>query len=411
MPDTKKVLLILPHMVGGGAERVAALLMNSFAANGCRTEMVLTSDRKDEVVRHELDDNTELTLLPEILPKDSAIEKIKYGVLLKIIAQVFCNLFELFRLPVPADFAKASLYVQYHREIAWLRDKLRQEPDCAVIAFLQPAIPIALLASRRLPNNVIFSERGDPYRLMEKRYGRKFIEKYYRRADAAVFQTTYARDAFPAHIAEKGVVIPNPIRTGLPEPWHGERDKTVSTFCRISAQKNLPLLVEAFAGFRRECPHYRLRIIGDAPNEEGRAVMEALTRQIADLSLEDAVEFVPFRQDVHDLIRKDAMYVNSSDYEGISNAMLEAMAIGLPCVCTDCPVGGARATIRNRENGLLVPVGDPEAMSCAMQRLANDPALAETLSENAAALREELSLEKIAKRWMELLYNEKDGPC
>ena len=403
MSDTKKILLILPHMIGGGAERVAALLMNSFAANGYRTEMVLTGDRRDDVVRHELDDNTELTLLPELLKKDPVKDKIKYDVLLKAYAQVFCNLFELFRLPVPADLAKASLYVQYHREIAWLRKKLLAEPECTVIAFLQPAIPITLLASRGLPNRVIFSERCDPYRLLKKRYGRKFIEKYYRRADAAVFQTTYAQDAFPKHIAQKGVVIPNPIRTGLPEPWHGAREKTVSTFCRISLQKNLPVLVEAFDGFRKAFPDYRLRIIGNAPSEEGRAVMEALQKQIADLSLEDAVEFVPFRQDVHELILKDAMYVNSSDYEGISNAMLEAMAIGLPSICTDCPVGGARATIRNGENGLLVPVGDPEAICSAMRRLADDPALAKTLSENAAALREELSLDKIAKRWMELL--------
>ena len=403
MSDTKKVMLILPHMVGGGAERVASLLMNSFAANGCRTEMVLTSDRRNEVVRHELDGNTELTLLPELLKKDPLKDKIKFGVLLKLYAQVLCNLFELPRLPVPAALATASLYVQYHREIAWLRNKLQAEPDCVVIAFLQPAIPIALLAARGLPNRVIFSERCDPNRLMKKRYGRKFIEKYYRRADAAVFQTTYARDAFPAHIAEKGVVIPNPIRAGLPEPWRGERDKTVSTFCRISLQKNLPVLVEAFAGFRKACPDYRLRIIGDAPNEEGRAVTEALQKQIAALSLADAVEFIPFRQDVHELILKDAMYVNSSDYEGISNAMLEAMAIGLPCVCTDCPVGGARATIRDGENGLLVPVGDPAALCRAMQRIAENPALADALSENAAALRGELSLEKIAKRWMELL--------
>ena len=82
MSDTKKILLILPHMIGGGAERVAALLMNSFAANGYRTEMVLTGDRRDDVVRHELDDNTELTLLPELLKKDPVKDKIRYGVLL-----------------------------------------------------------------------------------------------------------------------------------------------------------------------------------------------------------------------------------------------------------------------------------------------------------------------------------------
>ena len=177
MSQTKKILLILPHMIGGGAERVAALLMNSFAANGYATEMVLTADRRDDVVRRELDDNTELTLLPETLEKDPLADKIKFDVLLKAYAQVACNLFELLRQPVPADCAKASLYVQYHREIAWLRNKLTQEPHTTVIAFLQPAIPIALLAARGLPNRVIFSERGDPHRLMKKRYGEKFIER------------------------------------------------------------------------------------------------------------------------------------------------------------------------------------------------------------------------------------------
>ena len=119
--------------------------------------------------------------------------------------------------------------------------------------------------------------------------------------------------------------------------------------------------------------------------------------------LGDAAALLPFSTDVHADILQDAMYVNSSDFEGLSNAMLEAMAIGLPCVCTDCPAGGARATIKNGENGLLVPMLDPEALSAAMARLADDPALGKKLSKNAAALRETLSLDVIAKKWMELL--------
>ena len=403
MSETKKILLLIPHMIGGGAERVASLLMNNFAENGYRTEMVLTGDRPEDVVRCDLKDSTKLTLLPELLPKESPRDKIAFDVLLKAYAQVFCNLFELFRRPVPADLAKASLYVQYRREIRWLREKLKKEPDTTVIAFLQPAIPITLLAARGLPNRVVFSERGDPYRLMKKRYGKKFIEKYYQRADAAVFQTEFARDAYPKHIAAKGAVIPNPIKAGLPEPFDGVRRHVVSTFCRVSLQKNLPLLIEAFADFHRAFPDYRLRIIGDCANEEARQVDRQVGELVKTLGLTDAVERLPFRADVHGLIREDAMYVNSSDYEGISNAMLEAMAIGLPSVCTDCPVGGARATIREGENGLLTPVGDAQALARAMKRVAEDPALGETLSRNAVRLREELSLEAVAKRWMELL--------
>lgn len=402
MPENRKILLVIPHMIGGGAERVASLLMNTFAEKGYRTEMVLTGDRREDVVRCDLKDSTVLTLLPEQMKKEPPGDRILYGVLLKAYAQVFCHLFELLRRPVPADLARASQVVLYRREIAWLREKLQQEPETAVIAFLQPAIPITLLAARGLPNRVIFSERGDPYRLMKKRYGRKFIEKYYQRADAAVFQTEMARDAYPAQIAAKGTVIPNPIKTGLPEPFTGERQKVISTFCRVSLQKNLPLLIRAFAAFHREFPSYRLRIIGDCDNEEARQVDREVLSLVQSLGLEDAVERLPFSANVHEMILRDAMYVNSSDYEGISNAMLEAMAIGLPCVCTDCPVGGARATIRDGENGLLTPVGDADALYRAMKRVAEDPALAERLGKNAASLREELSLEKTAFQWMEL---------
>ena len=97
------------------------------------------------------------------------------------------------------------------------------------------------------------------------------------------------------------------------------------------------------------------------------------------------------------------MYVSSSDYEGISNAMLEALAIGMPCVCTDCPIGGANATIRNGENGLLVPIKDKESLYKAMKEIIEDPALATKLSANATKIREELSLDQIARRWEELI--------
>ena len=97
------------------------------------------------------------------------------------------------------------------------------------------------------------------------------------------------------------------------------------------------------------------------------------------------------------------MYVNSSDSEGLSNAMLEALAIGLPCICTDCPVGGARATVKDGENGILVPVGDETALAAAMTRIAEDPALAAKLSANAALLREALSQERVTERWAALL--------
>lgn len=403
MPGKKKILLVMPHMIGGGAERVGAQLMNAFAKRGYDTQVLLTSDRRGDVVRCDLEDATELTLLPEELPADTLAQKLLYSFLLKIFAQVFCNLFELFRLAVPAEFAKASLYVQYHREIAWLRQKLRCGPDTTVIAFLQPAIPIVLLAARGLPNRTVFSERGDPERLMRKRYGKKFIEKYYQRADAAVFQTEAARAVYPARIAEKGVVIPNPLKLGLPGPYAGPRSKRIVTYCRISPEKNLTMLVKAFAAFYATHPDHSLGIYGDPANEEGRAEAERIRALIRENGLENVVRMLPFSANVHEEILRDAMYVNPSDREGLSNAMLEAMAIGLPVICTDCPVGGARAVIRDGENGLLIPTGDVERLRLAMERLADDEELSGKFSLNAAKIRQSLSLDAVADWWEVLL--------
>lgn len=83
--------------------------------------------------------------------------------------------------------------------------------------------------------------------------------------------------------------------------------------------------------------------------------------------------------------------------------MLEAMAIGMPVVCTDCPIGGAKATITDGENGLLAPIQNAEALANAMNRVIEDIELADKLSHNSSQIRNELSLDKITEKWMQLL--------
>lgn len=398
----KKIAFILPYMRGGGAERVAAQLADSFADNGTQVSVLLTHENRRQLKCTDLYDSIPTVLFsedpaPQTLPQKAALAA------LRLSASLLCKPFELLKKPVPADFAMLSLRGEYGREIALLRRRLSADPTLTAIAFLQPAIPITILAAQGLKNRIVISERGNPIRLMTKRYGKKFIEKYYPRADRVVFQTDEAEQTYPLSVAQKGTVIPNPVKPDLPEPYFGERNKTVTTFCRISKQKNLLLLIDAYSRFHADHPDYRLRIIGDAFNEEGKRVLSSLHQRIAAYHLEDSVVFEPFKTGVHQAIMQDAMYINSSDYEGISNAMLEAMAIGMPVICTDCPIRGARAVIRDGENGLLVPVNDADAMYRAMKRVSDDRTLSQHLSKNASHIREELAVSVIAKKWEALL--------
>ncbi len=401
MKENKKILTVMPVLKGGGAERVSSMLTNEFKASGYETEYLLTSSNEDEIINRDLKDDVPVTVLRKLFKNENAVTKLFYR-LLRILSSVFCKLFEAVKADVPVIFSYMSFVSEYRREIKAMREKLKKEPDTTVVVFLQPSIPIVLLAARGLPNRIIISERGDPKRLVKSRYGYNFIKKYYTRADSAVFQTEDAKNTYPRNISVKGTVIFNPINGKLPEPYFGERNKYITTFCRISKQKNLPMLIEAFNIVHKKFPENVLRIIGQTSNKDDEEALDDTKALIEKYGIADFVEFLPFSTEVHKEIIADALYVNSSDYEGMSNAMLEAMAIGMPVVCTDCPIGGASAVICHGENGMLTRVGDSEDFAEKIIAILSDDELSEKLSRNAARIREDLSLRNISKKWMEL---------
>lgn len=276
-----------------------------------------------------------------------------------------------------------------------LRRVVRRERPDIVITMGVTTCLFSVPALIGLPVPHIISERNDPRHFLGKTWVKHLSRCFMKKGSGFVFQTREAMDYYPAPIRAKGCVIPNPIMAAkLPLADREHREKTVVTMGRLTAQKNHRLLLNAFAVLATGHPDYRLQIYGFG---ELRSSME---EQIAAMDLTDKVTLFDACDDVLERIRTAGMFVLSSDFEGMPNALMEAMAMGLPCISTDCPCGGPRYLIRQEENGLLVPVGDVEALAQAMLRLAEDDVLCSAIGEAAAQLREQLSADTVCAQWL-----------
>lgn len=285
---------------------------------------------------------------------------------------------------------------RYLGETISLFKYLKKHPDATVVAFANASIRIVGVCSHFVKNRIVFSERCDPRNSPGTELMRKLRYRLFELADQCVFQTQEAMNCFSKKAQSKGVVISNPVNQKIIEPWEGEKRKVIVTACRLSPQKNLSLLIKACSRVFANHPDYSLEIYGSGDEKS------KLEKLINCLQMENHIKLMGHTSCLHQVMRDCSMYVCSSDYEGISNSMLEAMALGLPVISTDCPVGGARETISDGENGMLIPVGDEDAMFGAIQKIIENPSIGIKMGIKAQNVRIDYDLENIAYKWLEL---------
>lgn len=282
----------------------------------------------------------------------------------------------------------------------------KKEKVGALISFLpEPNFLITSLAPRR-GYPVIISVRNDPAKEYASKLRHLLMKLLYKRADGYVFQTGQARDyfSFSEHITKNSVVIPNPLgKEFLDVPVQAFSRKEIVSVGRLEAQKAPILLIRAFAGIHAAYPEYRLLFYGEG------SLREEMTAEIKKAGLEQDIIIKGNTGNIKEAVGKASLFVLPSVYEGMPNALMEAMALGVPCVSTDCPCGAPRFLIRSGENGLLVPVGDEQELKKAMTFMLEDLNRAARMGRKAQEITKELAPEKIYQEWDSFLEAKKDG--
>jgi len=351
-----KLLVSCGTLSSGGAERVLSTLSKAFA------------DNFDQVVY--------LTWIemPDFYPLDERIKRVC------VEKESGCS-----------NILKKSL---------WFRKYVRREGFSLILSFLEPFNVLICGLLVGIDISVIVADRNDPHWIWNKYWQRELRQWSYRKAKGIVCQTENNSRYYKNKLFEKTHVIYNPIF--IPDEYRGlalssEKRNRVVSVARLQDQKNLKMMIRAFSLFQQTHKDFILTIYGEGP---ARNELEDFIQQN---NLQHCIELPGAKYNVWDLILDSKCFLLSSWYEGMPNALMEAMCLGLPCISTK--VSGAVDFIKDGENGFLVDLDDEKSMADCLERLASDNTLAQYLGEKATKIFDILLQEKISKEWVDYLMS------
>lgn len=349
----KTIVFYIATLTRGGAERVMVNLANYFVKQDYRV-LILTLEPDEGL--YEIDTKVEHRVLT--MPEDGGRISNAFG------------------------------------RITQVRRVLKEVQADALVSFIGKTNLRAILAGLFTRTKVFVSVRSAPGREYGSGLQRLLARTLFCLADGCIFQTEEARDFFGEAVRKKSRIFYNALSGQcIDKRYTGVRKPEIVTAGRMDQVKNHALLVDAFSLMVKKHPELTLTIYGDGD------CMAAVKEQAARLRLTDRINLKGDCRDVPEQMKDAGVFVLSSDFEGMPNAVAEAMALGIPVVSTDCPSGGARALVHDGETGLLVPVRDPERMAAAVLRILDDEALARKLSDNGYAFSLTLHPDRIHGQW------------
>ena len=358
--NSKKIMFYIASLAKGGAQRVILNLTESLVSKGHQVTIVTTGMVENE---YELPKGAKRII--------SDIQDIE------ITSNRIVNLKKRFRK---------------------LRNIWKQEKPDVIISFIGKNNFMAILTAWGLNIPVVTSVRGEPMEEYYNKMTRVLAKTLMGKSTGIVLQTPDAREFFPKWMHKKTIILENPLNPNFIEDYYqGEREDVIVTVGRIDSNKNQKLLIDAFMKIAEEFPKMKLILYGDGEDRE------LLKEYVKDNNYQDRIYLPGAVNDVKDRIKKAKVFVLSSNTEGMPNALMEALALGIPSVSTDCPCGGPRMLMEGKENGILVPVGDADKMAEALKNILEDNTLWEKYSRNAYKITSSLHPETVNQKWEEYL--------
>lgn len=277
-------------------------------------------------------------------------------------------------------------------------------PDLCIGFMISCAL--RLISANRFRNiPIIVSVRSNPNYEYSKPAQIANINKNFALTSKVICQTEYQKECFDEKVQSIATVIKNPISAEFGKLEAVNSKKKIVSVGRLYDYKNHKMLIQAFAQFEKKYSDYELVIYGEGPYRN------ELENEIEKVSLKNKIFLAGESNHVAQDIIDAEIFVLSSNTEGMPNALMEAMAIGLACISTDCPCGGPRSLIRHGKNGLLCEMNNVEQLAAYMEELTQNKDYRKMLGENAKKITEECSIETIASQWehviQEVLCEEK----
>lgn len=360
----QRLTVVVSSLAAGGAERTACELANGLAGRGLTVTVVT------------LDAST-----PDHFRLESPVTRVAVNIV----------------WPRRNALEAAMSAARRLRIMRWAILATRPDVVLSLTDMTNVRVLLALLATH-VP--VVVSERSHPTRHAIGRRWDRLRRWIYPRAQCVVMQTSAAATWAHGFLREDRVaVVPNFTRVAPPAATPTRRrENIVLSVGRLGREKGHDLLIHAFARARLADEGWRLVIAGEGPERQPlRALSESL-------GVSAGVELIGTIDTVEAWLHRAALFVLPSRYEGFPNALLEAMAAGLPCVAFDCDFG-PRELIIDGDNGVLVPPEDVDGLGEAIARLAADDALCRNLAMNAVRVLERFSRPVVLDQWVQVLQD------